>query len=261
MKTWMVVMVMLLTAATVQAEIVVETVEYKQGEAVLEGKLVYENSSQEKRPAVLVVHQWMGPTDYELGRAKQLAGLGYVALVANIYGKGVRASDMKQAGELAGKYRGDRNLMRARALAGLNTLKAQPLTDPTRVAAIGYCFGGGVVLELARSGAELSGVVSFHGNLDTPNPADAKNIKTKLLVLHGAKDPYVPEKQVQAFHEEMKAAKVDYEFVAYPGAVHAFSQKMAGDDPSKGAAYNAEADRKSWVKMKAFFEGLFKSTE
>ncbi|HRQ87750.1 MAG TPA: dienelactone hydrolase family protein, partial [Bacteroidia bacterium] len=132
-----------------------------------------------------------------------------------------------------------------------------PQTDPDKIAAIGYCFGGTGVLELARSGAEVAGVVSFHGGLSTPKPDDAKNIRCAVLVLHGADDPFVPPAEVEAFHRELKAAEKPYEFVAYPGAVHSFTQKMAGDDPSKGAAYNAEADAKSWEAMKAFFDGLF----
>ena len=249
--------VVLLAAVNVKAEIVTRTVEYDQGGVKLEGKAVYDDSSSAKRPGVLVIHQWMGPTDYELGRAKQLAELGYVAFVADIYGKGVRPADQKQAGETAGKFRADRPLLRARAAAGLAALKAQPLVDQTRVAAIGYCFGGGTVLELARSGAVLSGVVSFHGNLDTPNPADAKNIKTRLLVLHGAADPFVTPDKVTAFKKEMDDAKVNYQFTAYPGAVHGFTMKEAGDDPSKGMAYNAQADADSWQKMKEFFAVIF----
>jgi dienelactone hydrolase len=249
---------LLFSVTAASAEIVVKTVEYQQGEVTLEGKLVYEETVSATRPGVLVVHQWMGPTEYELSRAKQLAGLGYVAFVADIYGKGVRAKNQPEAAELAGKYRaGDRSLLRARAAAGLDALKKQPQVDKSKVAAIGYCFGGGTVIELARTGAQLNGVVSFHGNLDTPNPADAKKIKSPLLVLHGADDPYVPAAQVEAFHKEMKDAQVKYEFLAFPGAVHAFTQKQAGDDPSKGAAYNAEADAKSWTKMKEFFGTIF----
>ena len=252
------VIVVMIMVAGARAEIVTKSVEYEQGGLKFEGKVAYDNASTAKRPGVLVVHQWMGPTDYELRRAVQLAEMGYVAFVADIYGKGVRPTDQKQAGELAAKYRAERSLLRARAIAALAALKAQPLVDKGRIAAIGYCFGGGTVLELARSGAELSGVVSFHGNLDTPNPADAKAIRTRLLVLHGADDPYVTADQVAAFKKEMKDANVSYEFIAYPSAVHGFTMKESGDDPSKVMAYNAKADAESWQKMKEFFGQIFK---
>jgi dienelactone hydrolase len=248
----------LLAASGARAEIVTKAVDYGEGSALLQGKLVFDDAVKEKRPGVLIVHQWMGPTDYELGRARQLAEMGFVAFVADIYGRDVCPKDQKEAAEQVAQYRKDRALLRARVAAGLAVLKGQPQTDATRVAAIGYCFGGGAVLELARSGAQLLGVVSFHGNLDTPNPADAKNIKTKLLVLHGADDPYVPAEQINGFRKEMEDAKVDYRLISYPGAVHAFTIKEAGGDNSKGAAYNAQADADSWRKMKEFFGEIFK---
>jgi dienelactone hydrolase len=148
--------------------------------------------------------------------------------------------------------------MRARANASLDVLKNHPLTDVKQIAAIGYCFGGTVVLEMARSGAELAGVVSFHGGLSTPNPGDAKNIKGKVLVLHGADDPVTPTDQVIAFQDEMRKAGVDWQMVIYGGAVHAFSNPESGNDPSKGAAYNEKADKRSWEAMKMFFAEIFK---
>ena len=148
-------------------------------------------------------------------------------------------------------------MIRARANAGLDTLAASPLVDTSRLAVIGYCFGGTAALELARSGANLLGTVSFHGGLDTPNPADARNIRGKVLALHGADDPHVPPEQVAAFQQEMRQAKVDWEMVYYGGAVHAFTNPDSGNDPSKGVAYNAEADRRSWEEMKLFFAEIF----
>jgi dienelactone hydrolase len=139
----------------------------------------------------------------------------------------------------------------------LEALKNHPLVDPNRVAAIGYCFGGGTVLELARSGAELAGVVSFHGNLNTPNPEDAKNINCKVLALHGADDPHVPQEHVLAFQDEMRSGGVDWQMVLYGGAVHSFTNPASGNDPSKGVAYNERADRRSWRAMKSFFAELF----
>jgi dienelactone hydrolase len=190
-------------------------------------------------------------------RAEQLASLGYVAFALDMYGKGVLAKTPKEAGELASRFKKDRALMRARAIAGLDVLRRYPKVDPDNLGAIGYCFGGTTVLELARAGADLKGVVSFHGTLETPNPDDAKNIRCKILVLTGADDPNVPKVQIAAFEEEMKKAHVDYKVIAYPGAVHAFTNPAAGDDPKRGVAYNKEADEKSWEAMQEFFAKVF----
>ncbi|MGE5283858.1 MAG: dienelactone hydrolase family protein [Actinomycetota bacterium] len=236
-----------------QAEVKTEVVEYRDGDVVLEGYLAYDAAIRGKRPGVIVVHEWFGQTSYERKRAEQLARLGYVAFAIDMYGKGIRAKDGKEAAALAGKYLGDRKLMRSRAAAGLDVLRKRPEADPARLAAIGYCFGGTTVLELARSGAALASVVSFHGGLSTPTPGDARNIKAKILVLHGADDPLVPSKDVEAFQEEMRKGGVDWQFVYYGGAVHRFSNPAAGNDPSTGLAYNERADRRSWEAMKAFF--------
>jgi dienelactone hydrolase len=236
----------------------IKPVEYKQAETVLEGLLVHDNAVQGKRPAVLIVHQWKGLGDYEKKRAEMLAQLGYNVFAVDIYGKGIRPQTPQEAAAEAGKYKNDRALLRARVHAGLDVLMNHELTDPKRVAAIGYCFGGTTVLELARSGAEIAGVVSFHGGLSTPNPSDAKNIKAKVLALHGADDPNVPPTEVAAFQEEMRQSAVDWQLVAYGGAVHAFTDWDAGSDNSKGAAYNEKADRRSWEAMKQFFAELFK---
>jgi dienelactone hydrolase len=175
-----------------------------------------------------------------------------------MYGKGVRPKNTDEAAAQASIYRKDRQLMRRRAQAGLQVLVDSKLVDSKRIAAIGYCFGGGTVLELARSGANLAGVVSFHGNLDTPNPADAKSIKGKVLVLHGGADPYVPTEQLAAFEKEMTDAGVDWQMVIYGGAVHSFTNADSGTDPAKGAAYNEQADKRSWLAMKQFFEEIFR---
>jgi dienelactone hydrolase len=243
--------------ASARSEVRLEPVTYKQGDTVLEGYIAYDPAVTGRRPGVVIVHDWMGVGEYVQMRARQIAELGYVAFVADIYGKGVRPTNQQEASTQAGIYRGDRPLLRARARAAFDQLAANKNVDPSRIAAIGYCFGGGTALELARSGAPLSGVISFHGNLDTPNPEDAKQIKGKVLVLHGADDPYVPLKVVEAFQEEMRAAHVDWEFTEYGGAVHAFTQKGAGDDPSKGAAYNERADKRSFERMKGFFTEVF----
>jgi dienelactone hydrolase len=245
-------------AGLARAEMHSETTEYKQGDTVLEGYLVYDTAISGKRPGVLLVHQWKGLTDYEKKRAEMLARLGYVAFAADIYGKGVRPKDAQEAGQQAGKYKRDRQLLRARALAGLEVLRRHELADPKRLAAIGYCFGGTTVIELARSGAELGGVVSFHGGLDSPNPAEGRNIKCKVLALHGADDPYVPAKDLAAFEDELRQAKVDWQLIKYGGAVHSFTDWNAGDNTAGGAAYNEKADRRSWEAMKGFFAEVFR---
>jgi dienelactone hydrolase len=234
-----------------------EVVDYRHGDTVLEGYLAYDDSIQGKRPGVIVVHEWWGINNYVRTRTEQLAKLGYVAFAIDIYGKGVRAKDAKEAGSLSSTYRSDRALMRSRANAGYDVLKNHPLTDARRIAAIGYCFGGTTVLEMARSGAPLAGVVSFHGGLGTPNPGDAKNIKGKVLVLHGADDSFVPSGEVIAFQDEMRKSGVDWYFVSYGGAVHSFTNPDSGNDPSKGAAYNEKADKRSWEAMKLFFAEIF----
>ena len=250
----------LVAAMNANGEVRTETVEYKQGGVTMIGYAAWDDAIPGKRPGVLVVHEWYGLNDYAKSRARQLAQLGYVALAVDMYGNGVTAKDPAEAGKLATALRNDRPLMRARAQAALETLRKNPHCDPRRVAAIGYCFGGGVALELARSGADIAGVVSFHGNLDTPNPDDAKNIKAKVLVLHGADDPHVNAEQVANFQQEMRKAKVDWQMIAYGGAVHSFTNPDSGDDPSRGVAYNAAADRRSWQAMRTFFDEIFKKS-
>ncbi len=245
-------------AVTVRAEVRTEVVEYKQGDTVLEGYLAYDDTIKGKRPGVLIVHEWMGVNNYVKKRAEQLAKLGYVAFAADIYGKGIRPKNSDEAAAESTKYKTDRKLMRARVKAGLEVLKNHKLVEDRYTAAIGYCFGGTTVLELARSGADVKGVVSFHGGIDTPNPNDAKNIKGKVLALHGGDDPFVPAAQVAAFQDEMRKAGVDWNMVIYGGAVHSFTNPDAGNDNSKGAAYNEKADKRSWEDMNQFFKEIFK---
>ena len=239
-----------------QAGIQTKIVEYRDGDVVLEGLLAWDDAIT-KAPGILIVHQWMGRTDYEEDRAKQLAKQGFVAFVLDIYGKGVRPNTTQEAGKLAGVYKNDRSLYRRRLQAGLEQLQGQGMVDRQRIAAIGYCFGGTGVLELARSGAEINGVVSFHGGLDSPSPQEGKKIKSKVLVLHGADDPFVPVKDIDAFKAELNSASIDWQMIYYSHAVHSFTQPLAGGDNSKGAAYNEMADRRSWEAMRQFFDELF----
>jgi dienelactone hydrolase len=185
-----------------------------------------------------------------------LAQRGYTAFALDMYGKGVYAKDHEEAGKLAGAFFGDRAAMRKRALAGLAQLKAAPFVDETKIAAIGYCFGGTTVLELARAGTDLKGVASFHGNLATPTPA-TETPKAKILVLHGADDGFV-NAALPGFIEEMRKVKADWQLNQYGGAVHSFTVKEAGNDPSKGMAYDAQADARSWAALGSFLEELFR---
>lgn len=234
-----------------------EYIDYKDGNTQLEGYLAFDPSVKDKRPLILVVHEWRGINEYTRKRCDELAALGYVAFAPDIYGKGVRPSTNEEAGKEAGKYKIDRKLMRQRMQAGLNAAKKFVIADSTRIAVIGYCFGGTAALELGRSGAEVDGIISFHGGLSNPHPADAKNIKAKVLICHGAIDPSVPEKEVLAFQKEMNDAGVDYQFISYSNAVHAFTNPSAGNDISKGAAYNRAADIRSWNHLMVFLKELF----
>lgn len=239
-----------------EAAIHTRTIEYRDGDTVLQGYLAWDDARSGKLSGILLVHDWMGVGPYVQRRAHQMAALGYVVFAPDIYGKTVRPTNGEEAARVASTYRSDRQLTRRRARAGLEVLASQPSVDRHRLVAMGYCFGGMVALELARDGADLRGVVSFHGGLSTPDPEMAKNIKGRVLVLHGADDPFVKPDEVLAFQDEMRQAHVDWQFVAYGGAVHAFTIKEAGNDPSKGAAYDERADHRSWEEMKRFLAEL-----
>jgi dienelactone hydrolase len=239
-----------------QAKLVTKTVEYRQDGTVLKGYLAYDDVSRAKRPGVLVVHEWWGLNDYAKKRAEQLAGLGYVALAADMYGEGATTRDPQEAGRWAGAVKGT-PLIRSRAQAALKVLAANPLVNPRRLAAIGFCFGGTTVLELAYSGADLAGVVSFHGGLPRPQPGEMKGIKASILVLHGADDPHVPAAEVAAWQEAMRTAGADWQMVFFGGVVHGFTNPAAGNNKASGVAYDARADRRSFRYMREFFQEIF----
>ncbi|HLI20445.1 MAG TPA: dienelactone hydrolase family protein [Stellaceae bacterium] len=241
------------TASPAQAAVQVKTVDYKQGDTTLEGWLVYDDAMQGKRPGVVVFPAWNGPSNDEKMRAEMLAKLGYVAFVADVYGKGIRPQTPKDAGAESGKYMQNRPLLRDRAIAAYDQLRKSPMVDASKIAAIGYCFGGAGALDLARSGAAVVDTVTFHGDLVSPTPQDDNNIKGRVLVLHGADDPIVGPKDQEEFRKEMTDAHVKWEMILYGGAVHSFTQKSAGNDPSHGAAYNAYADKESWAEMTRLF--------
>jgi dienelactone hydrolase len=243
-----------MTATLASAAIKTETVEYKDGDTTLEGFVAYDDAKSGPRPGVLVVHDWTGLQDYARHRATMLAELGYVVFAADIYGKGVRPVAQADCAKEAGKYKSDLPLLRRRVTLAYDQLLKRKEVDAHKTLAIGYCFGGTTVLELARSGSPVAGVVSFHGGLGTTMPAQPGAVKAKVLVCQGEDDPFVKPPEQQAFKEEMKNAKVELEFISYPDAVHSFTKPEAGNDKSKGQAYNEAADKKSWEDMKAFFK-------
>ena len=235
------------------ATVVKKNLEYHLAGKTYEGYLAYDDAGKNPRPGVLVAHNWMGVTDTTRERVDELAGLGYVAFAVDIYSKGVRPKDVQEAGALAGSYKKDRVALRMRMQEGLRVLREQKQVDKSRIAVIGYCFGGTAALELARAGADIKDVVTFHGGLDSPRPEDGKKIKAKLLILHGADDPFESNEDMAAFEKEMRDSKLDWQLVKYGNAVHSFTEKAAGNDNSKGAAYNELADKRSWQAMKDFF--------
>jgi dienelactone hydrolase len=245
-------------ASLSRAEIRMQQVEYKDGDTVCEGYLSYDDATQDIRPAVLVFPEWWGLDDYPKHRADQLAKMGYVAFVADMYGKGVNTDDPKQAGEWATPLLTDRKMMRQRASAALDTLLNQKYVDKTRVAAIGYCFGGTCALELAREGAPLAGVVSFHGNVSRTADEGPDKITAKILVCHGGADPLVPPKVLAEFEAEMIEVKANYQINIYSNAMHAFTNPAADSHHIPGIGYNEQADKRSWAAMKDFFEEIFK---
>lgn len=244
------------SVSSVSAELVTEVVEYRDGSALLEGYMAYDNSFEGKRPGVLVVHEWTGHGEYARKRAEMLAGLGYIGFAIDMYGKGIFAKNHEEAAQLSGIYSKDRRLMRSRAKAALDFFLQNPLLDTKKIAAIGYCFGGTTVLEMARAGFDLKGVASFHGGLGTPLPAQPGDIKASVLVLHGANDDFT-NKDVSAFQQEMRNSGADWQMNIYSGAVHGFTVWTKDRDPSDGIAYNPTADRRSWAALKLFLTEIF----
>jgi dienelactone hydrolase len=233
-----------------------KALEYRDGAVSLKGYLA-DDARPGARPGVVLFPEAFGIGDHVIERARRLAALGYVALAADPYGDGVQAHDLPRAIELMTAVRSDVSRWRARAQAALDALCAQPGVDRTRLAAIGYCFGGSTALELGRSGAALSAVVSFHGGLEAPRPEDARNIRAKVLVCHGASDPLIPPEQVAAFEAQMRDTTVDWQLCSYGGAVHSFTNPDADKLGNPALAYSAAADRRSWAAMVSLFEEAF----
>jgi dienelactone hydrolase len=246
--------------SSAEPKIQTKAVEYKAQDVVMKGYLAYDEDIKGKRPGVLVVHEWWGVNDYIRRRARMLAELGYVALALDMYGEGKQAMHPSDAGKFSSELMQNFDVSRARFLAAMDFLKQQALVDPTRIAAIGYCFGGGVVLNMARQGVDLKGVASFHGSLKAVKPAQPGGVKAKVLVLHGADDKFIPQDQIEAFQQEMKTAGADFQFISYPGALHSFTNPEADENAKKfnmAIAYNADADKKSWDELKKFLKTIF----
>jgi dienelactone hydrolase len=247
--------------ATAQAKIIGKTVEYNVAGTVMKSYLAYSSSMKSKGPGILIVDEWWGLTDYGRKRARMLAELGYTALAVDMYGEGKKAANPTEAGAMSSAVMENFNIAQARFAAAEGLLKKQPTVDADRIAAIGFCFGGGVILNVARQGTDLKGVVSFHGSLGAVKPAGPAGIKAKILILQGGADTFVTPDKVEEFKKEMMAAGADYRVIVYPGATHAFSNPRANAISKKfklPIAYNEKADKESWQAMKTFFEEILK---
>jgi dienelactone hydrolase len=235
-------------------------VEYSTQGVVMKGYLAYDENGNGKRPGVLVVPEWWGLNDYARRRARMLAELGYTSLAVDMYGEGKVVTTPDEAGKLSSETMKNFDVAKARFMAALDFLKGQPTVDPNRIAAIGYCFGGGVVLNMARQGVDIKGVVSFHGNLTAVKPAQPGSVRAKILVLNGGADKFITPEQIEAFKQEMKAAGADFQFISYPGALHSFTNPDAtglGKNFNMPIAYNAKADKESWSEMKKFLATIY----
>ncbi|MBT1072844.1 dienelactone hydrolase family protein [Pelotalea chapellei] len=250
----------LCAATSASAKVSGREVDYKAGDTVLKGYLAHDTAVKGKRPAVLVVHEWWGHNEYARKRARMLAELGYVALAVDMYGDGKTARHPDDAGRFASEVMKNKAVGEARFNAALDFIKQQPTVDSARVAAIGYCFGGGVVLHMARQGTDLKGVVSFHGSLGTDSPAKPGMVKAKVLVFNGDADKMIPPEQVAAFTEEMTKAGASFRFVGYPGVLHSFTNPDADAFATKyklPMAYDKKADLDSWAQTKVFLKEIF----
>lgn len=249
-----------LLATSANAEIITKEIDYQQGDTTMKGMLAYDDDIKGKRPGVLIVHEWWGHNRHARDKAEMLAKEGYVAFAVDMYGDGKTADHPDDAGKFSSAVAGNMPLAKARFEAAMETLKAQDNVATDKLAAMGYCFGGGVVLNMARMGIELKGVSSFHGSIATKNPAKKGDIKASVRVFNGAADPFVKAEQIAALQEEMKNAGVDFEFVNYPGVKHSFTNPDADANGKKFGlplAYNAEADQDSWQKNLEFFKEIF----
>ena len=248
----------LLVCGAAYAAVETETVVYREGGTELRGYLARNPAVTEPMPGILIVHDWNGLGEQAKNTARRLAELGYAAFALDMYGEGKLAADTAQAAEWSSALKNDVALARRRFVAALDVLDEQPGVDPERIAALGYCFGGTIVLEMARLGVDVQAVVSFHGNLASQVPEDQRDLAAAILVCHGADDPLVPRDEVKAFLDEMKAADARFEFIQYQGAVHSFTNPAANSEASR---FHATAARRSWIAMLNFLELVFAGTQ
>lgn len=247
-----------LFAAVASAEVHTKEVEYRQGDTVLRGFIAWNDAAKGARPGVLVVHEWWGHNEHARNQARRLAEAGYVGFALDLYGKGKVATHPKDAEAFMTEATKDPVALAEKFHAALAQLKQDPHVDPGKIAAIGYCFGGAVVLGRARAGADLAAVVSFHGVLATTTPAEKGRVKARVLVLTGADDPMIPPDQVAAFEQEMTSAGATFWVVSYPGAKHSFTNPDADKRGLDALAYHAEADQQSWAAMLALFKEVLR---
>jgi dienelactone hydrolase len=245
-------------SSVVEASVQVKPIPYSHGEVPLEGVLAWDDAREGKRPGILVVHEWWGLDDYTRTRVKQLAALGYVALAVDMYGKGKMTTHADEAKEWMQQTTANVEMWQARAREGLRVLQADPRVDPTRLAAIGYCFGGATVMQMVYGGAPVKGVVSFHGSLPLPPSSQTINRSAKILIAHGEADPFLTPDHTAKFTMALDGAGLDWQMVIYGGAQHSFTNPSANQYGMKGVQYQERADRRSWEHMKLFFDELFR---
>lgn len=240
-----------------------EKIPYQHNNVQFEGYLAFDDKIPGRQPVILIAHAWRGQTDFEREKAEKLTDLGYAAFALDVYGKGIEAKNDDEAQKLMGPLFLDRQLLRDRVLAGIEAIKNHPLIDPNNIGAIGFCFGGLTVVELAKSGANVKGVVSFHGVFASQRgeykaklAPTSDNIKAKVLVLQGDQDPFVDEGDKKAFEKEMSQRKVDWQWHTYGNTMHSFTNPNV-DKPESGMQYNAQSDKRSWRSMRNFFAELF----
>jgi dienelactone hydrolase len=242
------------------AAVVGDEVSYRVGNTVMKGYLAYDDAIKVNRPGILVVHEWWGHNEYARSRARQLAELGYTALAVDMYGEGKQAAHPEDAAKFSGALKQNMPLAEERFRAALHLIREQPTVDAERIGAIGYCFGGGIVLEMARRSFDLDAVASFHGSLTTTSPPEKGAVRAKILVANGAADPFVKPEHIKIFKAQMDAAGADYRLENYPAAKHSFTNPDAdkyGEKFGLPLAYNGEADKASWAAMRQLFDEAF----
>ena len=248
----------LLTLSAGSATVKTREIEYRQGDTVLQGFIAWDDAARGKRPGVLVVHEWWGHNEHARNQARRLAEAGYVGFALDMYGKGKVTTHPQDAQAFVSEATKDPAVLAARFNAALEQLKRDPHVDTGRIAAIGYCFGGAVVLDMARAGAPLAAVATFHGALATKTAAQPGKVKARILVLAGGADPFVPPEQIDTFKREMQAAGARFDVVVYPGAKHGFTNPSAGQYGMEQLAYNAEANQQSWAAMLTLFKEVLR---